>query len=117
MASITCRNYIATDAKFATLAAYHCTLLHARRDEVLKLFSSPRDKSHCAIVNDFCGGRVHWVFPEVFFWPNGLNYGLKCPKRYPEYLLRGFCAKEARPKWRPAPRWLVQMSQQNPFLH
>jgi hypothetical protein len=29
MASITCRNYIATDAKFPTLAAHHCTLLHA----------------------------------------------------------------------------------------
>ncbi len=29
MASITCRNYIATDAKFTTLAAHHCTLLHA----------------------------------------------------------------------------------------
>jgi hypothetical protein len=24
------------------------------------------------------------------------NYGVKCPKRYPEYLLRGFCAKEAK---------------------
>jgi hypothetical protein len=29
MASITCRNYIATGAKFPTLAAHHCTLLHA----------------------------------------------------------------------------------------
>jgi len=29
MASITCRNYIAMDAKFATFAAHHCTLLHA----------------------------------------------------------------------------------------
>jgi hypothetical protein len=29
MASITCRNYIATDAKFPTLAAHHCMLLHA----------------------------------------------------------------------------------------
>jgi hypothetical protein len=29
MASITCINYIATDTKFATLAAHHCTLLHA----------------------------------------------------------------------------------------
>jgi hypothetical protein len=86
-----------------THVARHCALLRARRDEILKLFSSLRDKSHCAIVNDFCGGRSHRVFPEVFFWPNGLNYGLKCPKRYPEYLLRGFCAKEARPKWRPAP--------------
>jgi hypothetical protein len=30
-ASITCRNYIATNAKFTTLAAHHCTLLHAAR--------------------------------------------------------------------------------------
>jgi hypothetical protein len=29
-ASITCRFYIATYAKFATVAAHHCTLLHAR---------------------------------------------------------------------------------------
>jgi hypothetical protein len=69
MASITCRNYIATDAKFTALAAQHCTLLHARREEVLKLFSSPRDKSHYAIVNDLCGGRIHWVFPGYFPGP------------------------------------------------
>ena len=31
MPSITCRNYIATDAKFTTLAAHPCTLLHAAR--------------------------------------------------------------------------------------
>ncbi len=29
IASITYRFYIATDAKFTTLAAHHCTLLHA----------------------------------------------------------------------------------------
>jgi len=77
---------MATDAKFTTLAAHHCTLLHATPGEVLKLFSSPRDKSHYAIVNDLCGGRVHWVFPEVFSWPNCISHGLKCPKSYPEYL-------------------------------
>jgi hypothetical protein len=36
MASITYRNYIATDAKFPTLAAHHYTLLHAGG----KMFSS-----------------------------------------------------------------------------
>jgi hypothetical protein len=29
MASITCRTYIAKNANFTTLAAHHCTLLHA----------------------------------------------------------------------------------------
>jgi hypothetical protein len=44
MASITCRNYIATDAKFPTLAAHHCTL-SARWCTLLyaggKIFCSP----------------------------------------------------------------------------
>jgi hypothetical protein len=31
MASMTCRTYIAKNANFTTLAAHHCTLLHARR--------------------------------------------------------------------------------------
>jgi hypothetical protein len=37
MTSLSCRFYIATDAKFTTIAAHHCTLLHAAGSLGLRL--------------------------------------------------------------------------------
>jgi len=37
MRTITCRIYIAMDAKFTTLAAHPCTLLHAGRPLLRKM--------------------------------------------------------------------------------
>ena len=45
MASITCRNYIATDAKFTTLATHHCTPLHAGRSASIPLLNNFFDLS------------------------------------------------------------------------
>src|ERR1700735_379865 len=48
-ASISYRNYIATNAKFATLAADHCTLLHAGVRRFINVSRVPVSRGYVAM--------------------------------------------------------------------